>query len=114
MLRVLELDEGYFFGGAHLFWGTILMVKPVFMGGSPDKSREHFEKCLSFCGKQFLMPYVFYARYYAARTFNEQLFDWLLTTVIETDIDILPSQRLPNAIAKEKARQLLKQKDDMF
>lgn len=114
MKRVLELDEAYFYGGAHLFFGTIYMVKPIIMGGNPEKAREHFEKCLTFSRKQFLLPYVFYARYYAAQLMEEELFNSLLETVQQADIDVLPNQRLPNAIAKDKAKRLQEMKSEYF
>jgi len=114
MERVIELDEGYFFGSAHLFLGTILITKPVIMGGNPEKSKQHFEKCLTFCEDKFLLPYVFYARYYAVRTLDEALFDQLLQKVLETSLDILPEQRLPNAIARKKAQMLMQQKAELF
>lgn len=114
MHRVLELDESYYFGSAHLFFGVDLMVKPEFMGGNPDSAQSHFKKCLSFSRQQYLLPYVFYAQYYAVRTSDAELFDSSLKQVIETDINIFPSQRLPNAIAKRKAHQLIAQKQDLF
>jgi len=114
MERVLELDEGYFYGGAHLFLGTINMVKPMIMGGNPDRAKQHFKRCLHFCQDQFLLPYVYYARYYAVRTLDEELFQTLLDKVQSTSLDILPEQRLPNAIAKHKAQLLLAQKSELF
>lgn len=114
MERIIELDAGYFYGGAHLFLGTILIVKPVIMGGNPAESKLHFKKCLTFCDNKFLLPLVYYARYYAVQTLDEDLFDTLIKTVLETSIDILPEQRLPNAIAQQKARRLLNLREELF
>lgn len=114
MQRVLELDESYFFGGAHLFFATILAAKPPLLGGNPEKAKQHFDKCLEFSDGKFLLPYVYYAKYYAVRTLNQDLFQQLLQKVLSTSIDVLPEQRLPNAIAKKKARRLLDAEAELF
>jgi hypothetical protein len=114
MQRVLELDESYFYGGAHLFFGTIYAVRPPILGGNIEKAQQHFDRCLEFCQEKFLLPYVYYARFYATRTLDEELFSNTLNKVINTPDEILPEQRLPNAIAKQKAKRLLEQIEDFF
>jgi hypothetical protein len=114
MQRVIELDESYFYGGAHLFFATIYAVRPPLLGGNIEKSKQHFDRCFEFCQGKFLLPYVYYARYYATRILDEALFTSTLNKVIATPENILPEERLPNAIAKYKAKCLLEQKDDFF
>jgi hypothetical protein len=114
MQRVLELDESYFYGGAHLFFATIYSSRPKMLGGDIEKSRQHFERCFEFAQEKFLLPYVYYARYYATRTFDAELFISTLNKIIATPDDILPEQRLPNAIAKQKASILLKKSEEFF
>jgi hypothetical protein len=114
MQRVLELDESYFFGGAHLFFATIYASRPKILGGDLEKSKIHFDRCFEFCQNKFLLPYVFYARYYATRAFDEELFKNTLDKVIATPNDILPEQRLANGIAKQKARTLLQKFGEFF
>ncbi|MBC8184520.1 hypothetical protein H8E88_25780 [candidate division KSB1 bacterium] len=114
MERVLELDESYFFGGAHLFFATIYAVRPPILGGDIKKSEYHFNRCFNFSSEKFLLPYVYYAQFYLTRQFDEDLFVKTLEKVLNTPGDILPGQQLPNAIAKEKARKLLNNKDEHF
>lgn len=114
MQRVLELDESYFYGGAHLFFATIYASRPKLLGGDIEKSKQHFDRCFEYCQEKFLLPYVYYARYYATRAFDEELFTRTLNKVIETPDDILPAQQLPNAIAKQKAKRLLLQLEEFF
>jgi hypothetical protein len=114
MQRVLDLDESYFYGGAHLFFGTIYAVRPPILGGNIEKAKQHFGRCFEFSQQKFLLPYVYYARYYATRTLDEELFKSTLTKVLETPDDVLKGQQLPNAIAKQKAASLLKQIEDFF
>ena len=114
MKRVLELDESYFFGGAHLFFATILAIRPPILGGDIKKAKYHFDMCFKFSKKKFLLPHVFYAQYYLSRQFDEEQFVKTLKNVLATPDNILPGQQLPNAIAKKKASALLKNKSDFF
>ncbi len=114
MQRVIELDESYFYGGAHLFFGTIYAVRPPILGGNIEKARQHFDRCFEFCQEKFLLPYVYYARFYATRTLDEELFSNTLTKVLKTSDDVLPAQRLPNTIAKQKAKRLMEQIEEFF
>ncbi|GAG59489.1 unnamed protein product, partial [marine sediment metagenome] len=34
MKRVLELDETYYFAGAHLFFGSLFAARPAMFGGN--------------------------------------------------------------------------------
>jgi hypothetical protein len=114
MQRVLELEESYFYGGAHLFFATIYASRPRLLGGDMEKAQLHFSRCFEFSQNKFLLPYVYYARYYATRAFDTELFTNTLNKILATPDDILPEQRLPNAIAKHKARSLLQQSDELF
>ncbi len=114
MKRVIELDEGYFFGSAHLFFGSVYGSLPRMLGGDPDKAREHFQRCLELSNEKFLMAYVYMARYYAQPTLDEALFDKYLKHVLQAPMDILPGYQLITAIAKQKAQQLITKKEELF
>jgi hypothetical protein len=111
---VARVDSGFYFGGAHLFLGTLYGVRPRMLGGDPEKSRAHFETALRLNGGKFLMTYVYYARSYAVQTQNVALFEELLTKVRDTPLDVLPAFRLANAVAKRRAATLLARKDELF
>jgi hypothetical protein len=114
MNRVLELDESFFFGSAHLFFGSINASLPKMLGGDLEKAREHFERCIELTDGKFLMANVYLARYYALSTLNEELFDETLVEVIEAPQDILPGYELMTSVAKDKAKKLAEQKEDLF
>lgn len=114
MQRVLDLDESFFFGAAHLFFGAINGALPKMLGGNPDKAKEHFERCLQLTDRKFMLGYVYLARYYAQPILEEDLFDEYLKTVLEAPVDILPGYELITAIARRKAEILQKQKEDLF
>lgn len=111
---VLRHDEGYFYGGAHLYFATILATIPKNLGGKPDSARVHFDKCFTLGQNKFLLPYVYMAKSYCVQVQNKELFQQLLTTVEETSLEVLPEQRLVNAIAKRKAKKLAERIDELF
>ncbi len=114
MQRVLELDEGFFFGAAHLFFGSIYGSLPRMLGGDPEKAREHFDRCLKISDGKFLLAYVYLARYYAQPLLDEALFDKYLKIVLQAPTDILPGYQLITAIARKKAQKWIVKKEDLF
>lgn len=111
---VAERDSTFYFGGAHLFLGTLYGSRSKFLGGDPEKSRMYFEKALRINGEKFLMTHVYFAKSYAVQTLSDSLFETLLTKVENTSLDVLPKFRLGNVIAKRKAKALLARKDELF
>jgi tetratricopeptide (TPR) repeat protein len=111
---VAEKDPSFYHGGAYLLLGTIEGSTPKSLGGKPDKSKEYFEKSLALNGGKFLMTQLYYARTYAVATQDQPLFESLLKQVEEASSDVLPEARLANVIAKQKARKLLAQENELF
>jgi len=111
---VAQHDSTYYFGGAHVFLGTLFGSRPRMLGGNPERAKAHFETALRLNGGKFLMTYIYYARSYAVQTQNEKLFNELLAKVESASLEILPEFRLANAIAKQKARRLLSNQSELF
>jgi hypothetical protein len=111
---VAEMNPSFYHGGAYLFLGTIEGSTPKALGGNPDKAKEYFEKCLAVNGGKFLMTQVYYARTYAVATQDQPLFESLLKQVENASIDDVPEIRLANVVAKQKARRLLAQENELF
>ncbi len=114
MERVIELDETYNHGGAHLFMGIYKSAKPRAYGGKPEEARRHFERAIEISKGDFLMAYVYYAENYARKTFQKDLFVSLLEKVLETPANRVPELTLINTIAKTRARDLLSHTEDYF
>jgi len=113
MLRVVELDESYYYGGAHIFLGAYYGSRPQMFGGNPEASRQHFERALVLNDRLFLLTHVAYAETYARTMFDRELYLELLTEVIEqplADSNMASS----NKVAKVKAEKLIVQIDDFF
>ncbi len=114
MLRVLELDETYYYGGAHLFLGVYYGSKPPLLGGKPELSRRHFEQALVISNRQFLPALVLYAQIYARMAFDRELFVGLLQEVLDFPLENKPDISLANQVAKQNAANLLNQADQFF
>ena len=113
MQRVLELDDAYEQGAAHLYLGVLLTQRPARLGGKPEQARQHFERALELSGGRNLMAKVLYARHYARLVFDRPLHDRLLEEVVAADPEV-PGLTLSNTLAQEQARRLLTGADEYF
>jgi len=113
MERVVELDEFYNDGAAHLYLGVLAIFLPPALGGKPDVGRQHFERALDISKNKNLMVKVLYARHYARLMFDRKLHDRLLHEVLKAESDV-PGYALSNALAQQKARELLDSAEDYF
>ncbi|UCD70478.1 MAG: TRAP transporter TatT component family protein [Syntrophobacterales bacterium] len=114
MQRVLELDEGFYYGGPHLFLAVYHLSRPKAYGGNPEKARSHFKKAFEMSQEKFLMGHVLYAKYYARQTFDRELFVSTLEKALEAPADAIPELTLLNTMAKQQAKRLLEEVDDYF
>jgi tetratricopeptide (TPR) repeat protein len=114
MRRALELDEGFYYGGPHLFMGIWYASRPKIAGGNLDLAQDHFQKAIELGQGKFLLANVYYAKYYARRVFDEDLFRSTLQKVLETPPDITPELTLLNTIAHQKAQNMLDHIEEYF
>jgi len=111
--RIVELDEGYRHGSAHLYLGVLKTLRPPSLGGHPEDGRRHFERALTLsCGRDLGFK-VEFARSYARLVYDRQLHDRLLNEVMAAD-PVAPDLTLLNTLAKRQARILLDSAEDYF
>lgn len=113
MQRILELDDAFEEGGAHLYIGMLETVVPPTLGGKPGIAKSHFERVMEITKGRNLMAKVLYAERYARPMFNRELHDRLLYEVVEDDPQE-PGLTLLNIVAQKKAKQLLESADEFF
>ncbi len=113
MVRVVELDEGYEHGEAHVYLGVIATLLPPALGGKPEEGRVHFERAIALSGGRDLMAKVEYARRYARMVYDRPLHDRLLNEVLAADARV-PGLTLANVLAKRQAKELLSTADSYF
>ena len=111
--RVADLDEGYDYGGPHLYLGVFEVLLPPALGGRPEIGRYHFERAIALSEGRHLLTKVMFAEQYARMLFDRPLHDRLLKEVLAADDD-LPGLRLMNAVARRRAQELLDSADDYF
>lgn len=111
--RVLELDDTYSNGDAHLYMAMMYSFLPPAMGGKPELAKEQFERAIAISKQQNLMAMLLYAQKYARLVFDKDLHDRLLRQVIDAKVEV-NDMTLINTIAKSRARELLAESDDYF
>ncbi|MFC1769950.1 TRAP transporter TatT component family protein [Nitrospirota bacterium] len=111
--RILELDEEYKMGTAHVYMGILKTLRPPMLGGKPDEARRHFERAIELSGGRNLGAKVDFARNYARMMYDRQLHDRLLDEVLKADPEA-PGLTLLNNMAKRDAIKLLKDADEYF
>jgi len=114
MKRALELDEGFYYGGPHLFMGIWYASRPKMAGGDLKIAQEHFLKAIDLGQGKFLMSYVYYANYYARNIMDKDLFVSTLQKVLETPAETTPDLILLNTVAKKQAKELLGRVGEYF
>jgi len=113
MERVVELDETYEWGRAHLFLGVINSQLPPALGGKPEIGLSHFNKAIEISGGQDLIAKVELARNYARLVFDQALHDQMLKEVINANAYV-DQLTLSNVLAKQSARELLATSTEYF
>jgi hypothetical protein len=113
MKRVVQLDEAYRDGGAHLYLGTMATLVPPAVGGEPEIGRRHFERAIDLSDGRNLMAKVLYARQYARVVFDRELHDRLLEEVLAAPVEA-EGYTLANTLARREARRLLDDSDEYF
>jgi tetratricopeptide (TPR) repeat protein len=114
LLKSVELDETYYFGGAHAGLGAYYASRAKSIGGDPDRARKHFDRAFEISGSRVLFFHLLYAQYYAYQVQDRELFQSTLQKVVDTPVDHFPEKNFANEVAKRKARALLEMTDEYF
>ena len=110
MEQVLKLDETFYYGAPHRYFGVYEAKIP---GGDINESGKSFDKALKISPK-YLDTHVLKAQYFAGKTQNEELFTSLLNDVIKADAKAIPELEIENKNAQRIAKQMLENIEDIF
>lgn len=113
MQRVVELDEEYEFGQAHMYLGALNSILPASLGGNPELAREHFDKAVALSDGHNLLAKVLTAERYARLVFDQELHDALLREVLVANPEA-HGLTLQNRYAQQQARALLDSSAEYF
>lgn len=114
MRRVLELDETFYYGGAHLFFTVYYGDRAPSIGGEPEKAIEHIKHVDRINQERFLLSKFYLARYYAYPKQDAALYKQALQEVLDAPMDVYPGHEAATAIAKSRAKRWLAQADVLF
>ncbi len=112
--RVLDMDPGFYYGTPLVLMGSILSARPPILGGNPLKAKEYFERALALTDGKFLLAQYYFARYYAVRIQDKDLFDKLVKDVATAKPEALKDACLINQAVKQKMVLLAETEDELF
>ena len=113
LARALELDEEYDRGSLHSALIT-LEALPEYLGGSPERAREHFDRAVELSDGLDAAPFVTFASGVSVAAENSAEFRRLLEQALAIDPDEDTSLRLLNLVNQKRAQALLDHIDDLF
>lgn len=108
--RSIELDPDYYNAAGYTFMGVATASE---MAGDMQVAKEYFETALARTERRALQIQLNMARYYAVKEGDRELFDKLLTEVMDAQ-DPLPEARLANRIARDRASMYIENADQLF
>ena len=114
MHRLLELNESYGEGAAHDFFISYYGSLPASMGGSEEKSREHFKRALELSKGTKAGPYVSLATSVCVGKQDVDEFRELLGKALAVDLEASDANRLANVLSQTKAQWLLDNIENFF
>ncbi len=111
--RVAELTPDYYYNGSYAMLGTYYALRPKILGGDPEKAKLNFDKAIQGAGAGFLLNSYMAAKMYAVAAQDEDYFVKTLNAILDAELKD-DETRLPNEVAKLKAKKLLEKKDELF
>lgn len=114
MQRALALDETYYHGGAHVFFGVYYGGRAPMFGGDFARAARHFDRAAALCQNQLLWVEVYRARYLLRQMGDRAAFHATLNRVLDAPASVDPDLNLSNALARKQAAALLAQEEDLF
>lgn len=112
--RVMEIDPEYFYGSPYVLMGSILAARPKFLGGNPVRAKDYFEKAMRMSDGKFFLVHYYFAKYYAVRIQDKNLFISLIREIDAASSSELKEVCLINAVMKRKAKRLIEKSEEMF
>jgi hypothetical protein len=111
--RVAELAPAYYYNGSFAMLGTYHSLLPRILGGSPEKAKLDFDRSLEGAGADFLLNRYMAAKMYGVAAQDQTFFENALNEILAAELKD-DEARLPNEVAKIKARKLLEKKNELF
>ncbi len=115
MRRSLEINENFFYGFAHLFFGGYYGARPAILGGDMDKAVFHLERQIELTNGELLFGQLFMVKYVYLRQLDEPASRSTIEQILDFDIfSAAEDTRLLNRVAQAKAEQMLDNMDQLL
>jgi len=114
MKRVLELEDSYYYGGPHLFFGVYYGGRAPMFGGNFALAEEHFRRANEINQGKLLIVDLLQAEYLYRQQLNRTAFHEKLQYILDAPQGLYPEMALVNAISKQRADYLLALEDEWF
>jgi hypothetical protein len=114
MQRVMDLDDEFYFGGPHMFFGVYYGGRSPLLGGDYSRAEAEFQRAAEINDNKLLVVDLLQAEYLDRQRLDQQAFHQRLTAIMAAPDDLYPEMALVNGIAKQKAAILLGHEGDWF
>ena len=111
--KVAQLAPDYYYNGVYSLLGTYYAIRPVILGGDIKKAKSNFDKALLGKGSGFLLNSYMAAKMYSVAAQDLEYFESALNAILDAELKD-DDTRLPNEVAKLKAKKLLEKKNELF
>jgi hypothetical protein len=114
MQRVIELDDEFYFGSAHIFFGVYYGGRSPILGGDFSRSEAEFQRAAEINDNKLLIVNLLQAEFLDRQRLDQQAFHNRLVAIIEAPENLYPEMALVNGIAQQRAALLLDYEDEWF
>jgi hypothetical protein len=114
MQRVMDLDDEFYFGGPHIFFGVYYGGRAPMLGGDYARAEAAFRRAAEINDNKLLIVDLLQAEFLDRQRLDQQAFHKRLTAIIDAPDDLYPAMALANGIAKQRAAILLGYEGDWF
>lgn len=114
MQRVMELNDSYYYGGPHIFFGVYYGSRAPMFGGDFQLSEENFQRADAINQHKLLMVDLLRAEYLYRQQLNRTAFHDTLLYIVNAPEGLYPEMALVNAIIQQRATYLLELEDEWF
>lgn len=114
MQRVIDLDDEFYFGSAHIFFGAYYGGRSPLLGGDFSRSEAEFQRAAEINDNKLLIVNLLQAEFLDRQRLDQQAFHNRLVAIIEAPENLYPEMALVNGIAQQRAALLLDYEDEWF
>lgn len=112
--RIMDLDPQYFHGLPYVLMGVIYSARPAMLGGDIERAESYFKKAFELSRRQFFLVHYYYARHYAVRIQDREMYIKIIEEIEHGDPRVLEKACLINQVIQDRSEGLYQAADDLF